>query len=1145
MKTSFNFEKIQPAKSLADLLALDDEEFVTYAYLALLGRAPDPHGFSYYMGRLYRTGDKLAIIYQISKSKEAAQFDGKIKGLQGAIWLYRLRQLPILGAMLKVLAPDSTNQEILNLLRKVNQRVGYLEAKISNAEAYGKDTELNANSAISDLFDSFNAEQYLEDNPDVAASGINPFEHFITSGWQEGRFLPETMQTPVKDVLGQYANFDGNRNSANEASQSHIDNEWLIESHGVNQAAPLIQSSGPSNDKANYFMQPAEEALQGDGYTFTKLMHYIWFSRPDLQKAYDIYSQDGRFEYGKWFLTTASREYGLLPRLYPDDLLQKLIRAGGNIEEQAQSILSAKVKASAGASSNTEAMQVHSDSLGANLIGYAFGEFGMGEHVRMVARSLDATNTSFCILDQDVGTHGANDSSARHWVTDKPRYDINIFHVNADVLPQLFLKFGESLFAGRHNIGYWAWELSKCPPEFDFALGMIDEVWAISDFVAESFKTRSSVPVLTMPLAVTVPNLDSSLYTKKHYGLPEDKFTFFFTFDAASYLDRKNPIAVVKAFKQAFPSKKEKVHLLLKTMNTDAAGPLWSALLKEVGNDPRITVMEKRLDRDEVLGLNLACDAFVSLHRSEGFGRCVAEAMAYGKPVITTNYSGTRDFAKEDTACVVDYKLVPVPDDAYPFWRDQVWAEPSINHATTLMRKLVNDKKFRDSMALAGQKYVLENFNESAIGSKYATQLDSIRAKKLINYLPTKISPSTVEVTSTQIALFTIVSKNYLAYARTLLNSVAKMHPEFKLFLCLVDEIDDCFKPDEELFSIVKADELGIPSFRDMALRYDVMELNTAVKPFMFRWMFNNLNIGAAIYLDPDIRLYSRLDHLIDELNQGASIVLTPHIHRPLEDGKLPDDHSMLEAGVFNLGFMAANNCKESIDYIDWWGRKLLTQAVSDISKNLFTDQKWCDLAPCFLENLKVLKHSGYNVAYWNLAHRNIVKTSNDVFEVNNQPLVFFHFSGINPKSRESVSKHQDRFNWKDISKDCQFLFSQYIDELLRNGWETTSKWTYAYSTVSDSFYVASVIRHLYRATHPKPISLDGVDIEKYLVGLCNQPTRKNDIRITRLMDMIYNLRVDLQNAFNLSSIEGRNQFVEWYRYAAPTEYKLPDSLIN
>src|SRR5262249_9730902 len=141
------------------------------------------------------------------------------------------------------------------------------------------------------------------------------------------------------------------------------------------------------------------------------------------------------------------------------------------------------------------------------------------------------------------GFHGCRDRTVEQWLTNSGPFGINILNINADTLPFMFFKLGPTI-GDKYNIGYWAWELSRCPKEFELALNIVDEVWAISEFTAESFRSSSSVPVITMPHAVAVPNLESNFFTKSHYGLPQDKFVFFFTFDAASYLDRKNPIGV-------------------------------------------------------------------------------------------------------------------------------------------------------------------------------------------------------------------------------------------------------------------------------------------------------------------------------------------------------------------------------------------------------------------------------------------------------------------------------------------------------------------------------------------------------------------------------------------------------------------------
>jgi len=609
----------------------------------------------------------------------------------------------------------------------------------------------NPYSQIDILFKWFNGQKYLDCNPDVAAAGANPYEHFMRYGWLEGRKISSIHNSYGRETADVSTDVCQKENSGvkNKQGQQYDANHILPSTASI-QTTPLLASSGTTKNIAAYFMQSSDEKLQDDGYTFTRLMHYIWNSRLDLQNVFDIYQHDGRFEFCKWFLFSASKEYGFPPNVYPINLLEKLAAVSGDVGQRAISMLDAQTRLIKMAGQVAAEPSEH--ATGANLIGYAYGEFGMGEHVRMVARALNTTNTPFCIIDQEVGMHGSGDDSVRQWVTGTPLYNANIFHINADVFPPLYFKFGDSFFSGRRNIGYWAWELSKCPPEFDVALNMVDEVWAISGFVADSFKSRSPVPVFTMPLAVTVPALDASRFTKAYYGLPEDEFVFFFTFDAASYLDRKNPMAVVRAFNLAFPLGNENVHLLLKTMNIEVAGSLWNALLKQIDNDPRITIMSKRLTREEVLGLNLACDAFVSLHRSEGFGRCVAEAMAYGKPVIVTNYSGTRDFAMDGTACVVDYNLVPVPEGNYPFWKDQVWAEPNIEYAAALMKKLVHDEIYRAEVAIAGQKYVLDNFNESVIGERYAKRISVIKAMHLSTKTPIVSPPQLVVDSMDEIA---------------------------------------------------------------------------------------------------------------------------------------------------------------------------------------------------------------------------------------------------------------------------------------------------------------------------------------------------------------------------------------------------------
>ncbi len=396
------------------------------------------------------------------------------------------------------------------------------------------------------------------------------------------------------------------------------------------------------------------------------------------------------------------------------------------------------------------------------------------------------------------------------------------------------------------------------------------------------------------------------------------------------------------------------------------------------------------------------------------------------------------------------------------------------------------------------------------------------------------------------IGVFTIASKNYLAYVRVLMASLIKIHPEYKLFLCLADRLEHYVDPVAEPYTIIEAEQIGIPDFNDFAQRYDIMELNTAVKPYMFRWLFNNTDLDAVIYLDPDIQVFSRFDRLESMLSDGASAVLTPHITRPLEDDKSPNDYTFLQTGVFNLGFITFRRCNESLDFIDWWERRLRQQCIVDFPAGLFVDQKWCDLAVCFLDNLKILRDVGYNAAYWNLAQRKVSKANHDPWLVNQHPLVFFHFSGVDPSNVRLVSKHQNRFSWEDIP-ETQPLFQAYNDALMQAGWKDSRNWPYAFYKIFDWGEITQVVKSFYRTMQLHPFDVKPGKLNEYLNFICNEPCLEiapdNEIHISKLMFYIYGQRGDLQNAFSLDTAEGRKQFASWFEEAGPREYDLPPEL--
>lgn len=393
-------------------------------------------------------------------------------------------------------------------------------------------------------------------------------------------------------------------------------------------------------------------------------------------------------------------------------------------------------------------------------------------------------------------------------------------------------------------------------------------------------------------------------------------------------------------------------------------------------------------------------------------------------------------------------------------------------------------------------------------------------------------------------AVITIASANYLPYVKTLMQSVRDTNPEYRRYLILADK-----KPLPEiacgdLYEVVEADSLGIDCFDDMVLRYDVMEFNTAIKPFAIDWLFENTDAANVIYLDPDIRVYRPLHELDAVLEGGAAAVVTPHISRPLEDSKSPDDYSMLQAGVFNLGFIAVSRDAEAREFVRWWSRRLKTQCHADFARNLFTDQRWVDLAPCYIGNLNVLRNPAYNVAYWNLAQRPISQNGKALL-VDGTELAFFHFSGLDRSREKVVSKHQDRLEWKDI-KLLHKLFKDYRAKLTANGWLEASSCPYHYDFAGDVRLVP-LIRRLYIHLYPeRPVG--AVFSQAFVQSLCNQSAslrQDREGRITALMHQAYRERVDLQMAFDLDQAEGIEAFRQWFAASAPREYGVHGSFAD
>ncbi|WNM59884.1 glycosyltransferase [Candidatus Nitrospira allomarina] len=367
-------------------------------------------------------------------------------------------------------------------------------------------------------------------------------------------------------------------------------------------------------------------------------------------------------------------------------------------------------------------------SPGVLLIGHPYGVLGIGENIRLSAAACAAAQVPFGIRSV-YGEHGVHvaevhkDFPFMDKISRAGAYRTNVFHLNADEMENARKLLGKHLFADRYNIGYWSWELSHFPEAWHPSLQLVDEVWAPSRFIEQAIADKTASPVIRMPLAVEFPEPHGM--TREAFGLPEDRFLFLFFFDFTSYVHRKNPHAVIRAFLQAFPDLSDtRVGVVIKMNGMGLRPKEYQAFLESIdGEDSRIILMDKVLTDRETKSLVKLCDCFLSLHRSEGFGRGLAEAMYLGKPVIATGYSGNLDFTNAHNSCLVDYRLIPVREDEYPFGKGQKWADPDIEHAVWFMKRVVNEPHYAQTIGQHAADFIKTHHSSQAVGTKYRRRL--------------------------------------------------------------------------------------------------------------------------------------------------------------------------------------------------------------------------------------------------------------------------------------------------------------------------------------------------------------------------------------------------------------------------------------
>ncbi|RFC63640.1 glycosyltransferase [Fulvimarina endophytica] len=362
---------------------------------------------------------------------------------------------------------------------------------------------------------------------------------------------------------------------------------------------------------------------------------------------------------------------------------------------------------------------------GVLFIGYAEGALGLGQAFRANLKAAELAGIPFAIYPfrRNIETRLLGPFMADRYDRTNA-YAINVIEVAADQLPEVYDNVDGSMLDRSYNILCTYWELPRAPDAWRDSLVHIDEIWAPNSFIADAFAPIFDGPILVMPPAMD--RTDGDHPGREAFAMDEDRFYFMFSFDYYSSPFRKNPFGVLEAFQAAFPRQDEKVGLVIKSIGAAEHYPeMKQRIADAVEADPRIIVVDRNLDRSEMLGLIKASDVYVSLHRAEGFGLGMAEAMTFGRIVIGTDYSGSRDFLNSRTGFPVPYTLRPIRSHEYPWSDGQEWAEPDQKAAIQTMREIAASPSEGQRRGLAASQEI-GKYSPEAVGPVMRKRIEKI-----------------------------------------------------------------------------------------------------------------------------------------------------------------------------------------------------------------------------------------------------------------------------------------------------------------------------------------------------------------------------------------------------------------------------------
>lgn len=360
---------------------------------------------------------------------------------------------------------------------------------------------------------------------------------------------------------------------------------------------------------------------------------------------------------------------------------------------------------------------------------------GIGEGARLSGRALVALGYRVRSFDIDE-VFGTEPGRERAMPLERGAGTV-LLHFNPDHLTPLLMLLNRRQLRGKRLIGYWAWELARIPDLWISALDEVDEIWTPSDFVSDAVRRCTDKPVRTVPHPVVQGR--RGMPRRAHFGLG-NQFVVLTMFSFASSFQRKNPIAAVQAFKRAFGNAADRL-LIVKVSQAHESPEEMALLVAAIGDAPNIRLEQRMLSDDERLDLIASADVLLSLHRSEGFGLVMAEAMAAGVAVVATNWSGNLDFMDETSALLVPFRMVAVADCKGVYDEREQWADPDVAAAAAHLQALAGHPARYEDMRRAARAMVedrlgLDGFRDAVLGPLGPPQRRAVSGIKTL--LPTR-----------------------------------------------------------------------------------------------------------------------------------------------------------------------------------------------------------------------------------------------------------------------------------------------------------------------------------------------------------------------------------------------------------------------